>query len=471
MNSFANITGTYTDYYQLTMSQVYFLKGHSNQKAVFDYFFRKIPFGGGYVVFAGLYDLLEILQNLKFSKDDLEFLSDCGLNKDFIQYLKDFSFRGTIYSSNEGDIVFPTRPVLQVEADIIEAQIIETVLLNTLNFQSLIATKACRMSYQAPEGSLIDFGLRRSQGLGGYQASRAAIIGGFSATSNVISAKDNQTDVSGTMAHSFIQSYDDELTAFRHFAENMSENSVLLVDTYDTLKSGIPNAIKVAREMEERGQRLKGIRLDSGDLAYLAKKSREMLNDAGLSDVKIAASNQLDEYVIKSLIEQKAPIDLFGVGTNLVTGQPDAALDGVYKLCHFNGKPRIKLSENINKTSLPDKKQVFRIFNGEGQFYGADAITLRHEKGLDKMHHPFEADKKISLKGLNSEPILKKVMENGKVLIDKKSLKDISDYRRERLSLLPQEFKRFDNPHVYKVGISTILMNQRDELKEEYKKS
>jgi len=470
MSHIFHLSGSYTDLYQLTMGQAFYLKGRAFDHAVFDYFFRKLPFNSGYAVFAGLYDLLEILEELHFSRGDLHFLEENGFHPDFINYLENFRFQGTIYSSREGDLVFPTRPVIQVEATLVEAQIIETLLLNILNFQTLIATKASRMAYVAPNATLIDFGLRRAQGLGGYHASRAAVIGGFQATSNVVAAKDFDIRASGTMAHSFVQSYDDELTAFRNFADSMTENCVLLVDTYDTLKSGVPNAIKVAKEMEQKGHKLLGIRLDSGDLAYLAKKSRKMLDDAGLPYVKIAASNQLDEHVVKSLVEQKAPIDVFGVGTSLVTGQPDAALDGVYKLSFSGGKPRIKLSESLQKITLPDRKQVFRVYNGDDNFYGADAIALRHEKDPDTMYHPFEPEKSISLKGFKKEPLLHKVMENGKMSIINIPLDEISSFRNERLSLLPEEFKRFDNPHVYKVGISTELMTLRDDLKNQYKK-
>ena len=369
-------TGTYTDKYQLSMSQVYFLRGKRDTPAVFDYFFRKLPFGGGYAVFAGLNDLLDIIENLKFNGNDLEFLKEQGYNHEFIRYLKDFSFSGTIYGPQEGDLVFPFRPILQVEATIVEAQIIETLLLNILNFQTLIATKASRMRQAAEGRILIDFGLRRAQGPGGYYASRAALIGGFDATSNVRAAMDYNIPVSGTMAHSFISCYDNELSAFVDFAEVNSKDCILLIDTYDTLKSGLPNAIAVAKKMEESGRLLAGIRLDSGDLAYLSKECRKRLDQEGLGYVKISVSNQLDENIIKSLLDQKAPVDSFGVGTNLVTGNPDGALDGVYKLSLSDGKPRIKLSENISKITLPHLKQVYRIINGDGQFFGADAITL-----------------------------------------------------------------------------------------------
>lgn len=465
-----NYTGTYTDKYQLTMSQVYFLKGQIGTQAIFDYFFRKLPFNGGYAIFAGLEDLLDTLSTLRFDKNDLEYMKELGFHADFIKYLKDFRFSGNIYSSVEGDIVFPVRPVLQIEANIIEAQIIETLILNILNFQTLIATKASRMR-QASEGrSLIDFGLRRAQGPGGYYASRAAFIGGFDGTSNVRAGRDFNIPVSGTMAHSFVESYDDELSAFLHFAEVQPSDCVLVVDTYDTLKSGLPNAVRVAKKMEESGHRLNGIRLDSGDLAYLAKESRKVLDREGLSYVKIAVSNQLDEYIIKSLLEQQAPIDVFGVGTSLVTGHPDSALDGVYKLAMTNGKPRIKLSENISKITLPHKKQVFRIIDKDGNFMGADAITLSDESEIEIMYHPLYPLKSLSLAKHTREPLLHKVMENGEKVNKSKTLAEIADYSINRLLRLPEEYKRFDNPHIYKIGISKKLETERNRLVDEFKK-
>jgi nicotinate phosphoribosyltransferase len=272
------------------------------------------------------------------------------------------------------------------------------------------------------------------------------------------------------MAHSFVESYDEELTAFIHFAEEQPDECVLLVDTYDTLKSGLPNAITVAKKMEEKGYRLSGIRLDSGDLAYLAKRSRKMLDDAGLEYVKIAVSNQLDEYIIKSLLEQQAPIDIFGVGTSLVTGHPDAALDGVYKLSFANGKPRIKLSENVGKITLPHRKQVFRMLDNGGMFTGADVITLADEKDVDIMYHPLNPLKSLSVKKYNKEPLLQKVMGNGVRLSKPQSLSEIAQYSRERLKNLPGEYKRFKYPHIYKVGLSDRLKNERDWLIEVHKK-
>lgn len=459
-----DFTATYTDQYELTMAQSYFKKNRQNEQVVFDYFFRKLPFEGGYAIFAGLEDVLSILENLKFNEEDIGFMRSIGFSNRFVEYLKDFRFKGTIYSSREGDVVFPTRPILQVEGTIIEAQIIETLLLNILNFQTLIATKASRMRQVAGSRKLIDFGLRRAHGIGGYHASRASIVGGFSSTSNVRAGRDYGIPVSGTMAHSFIQSYNDELSAFRDYAQTHPNDCILLVDTYNTLKSGLPNAIKVAKEMQTQGHSLKGIRLDSGDLAYLAKKSRKMLDDADLHDVKIAVSNQLDEYVIKSLLEQNAPIDVFGVGTNLVTGSPDAALDGVYKLVFANNKPRIKLSENIEKVTLPHRKQVYRILASDRHWIGADAITLRDDDEVQNIHHPFDPHKSTCIKTCEREPLLEKVMESGKRIAKPRSLNDIATYSKERLAMLPEEYKRFENPHIYRVGISDKLKKQRNDL-------
>ncbi len=463
-----NFTATYTDQYQLAMAQVYFKNGQRDQTAVFDYYFRKLPFKGGFAIFAGLEDLLEKLEDLRFSEDDLKYLEKQDFEADFLEYLKNFKFTGNIYAAQEGDLVFPNSPILQVEANIIEAQIVETMLLNLLNFQTLIATKASRMRLVAGDRMLLDFGLRRAQGPGGYYASRAAIIGGFNGTSNVVAGKDFNIPVSGTMAHSFIMSYDDELEAFRSFAKGRPKDCVLLVDTYDTLKSGIPNAIKVGKEMEERGQKLAGIRLDSGDLAYLSRECRKMLDAAGMNYVKIAASNQLDEYVIKSLLEQKAEIDIFGVGTNLVTGNPDAALDGVYKLAVSNGKARIKISETLAKVTLPNKKQVFRMVNSEGDLIGADAICLREESEVSRIYDPREPIKSMLLKDLEKEEVLHWVMKDGKRTQASRTLTEIAAYVKSNLKRLPSEYKRFNNPHIYKVGISKNLKEEREKLLEKY---
>ncbi|TVR33604.1 MAG: nicotinate phosphoribosyltransferase [Balneolaceae bacterium] len=462
-------TATYTDQYQITMSQVYFHKGLKDETAIFDYFFRSNPFKGGYAIFAGLEDFLKSVEKFCFNEKDLDYLQSQGMDQQFLGYLENFRFRGKIYASIEGDLVFPNRPIISVEAPIIEAQLLETLLLNILNYQTLIATKASRMRLSAGSGKLLDFGLRRAPGAGGYSAARAAVVGGFNATSNVRAGRDYDIPISGTMAHSFVQRYDDEISSFRDFAEVRPHDCVLLVDTYNTLKSGVPNAIKVGKEMEKRGEKLKGIRLDSGDLGWLARKSRKMLDDAGLNYVKIAASNQLDEYVIKSLLDQGAPIDLFGVGTSLVTGRPDAALDGVYKLSYANHEPRLKLSENIKKINLPGKKQVYRLLNEDESFYGGEVVTMADETDFDIMIHPTEPDKSLELGAFKKVPLLEKVMENGKRLTEPRELTEIGDYSQKQLLKLPLEFKRFEYPHIYKIGLSKKLKTKRDQLVEMHK--
>lgn len=465
------LTGNYTDLYQIAMSQAYFMEGKQDVSACFDYFFRRNPYNGGYVLFSGLQNVMSALEELRFSQDDITFLAHQGFAPKFLEYLKGFQFRGTIYSSQEGDIIFPNRPVLRIEGKLMEVQLAETLLLNMLNFESLIATKASRMRAVAGDRILSEFGLRRAQGLGAIWASRAAIVGGFDSTSNVYAGQYYNIPIEGTMAHSFIVSHESELEAFRKFVEARPKNSVLLVDTYDTLRSGVPNAIKVAKEMEARGEQLQAIRLDSGDLAYLAKQARKMMDEAGLHNVKIVASNQLDEYLIKSLLDQNAPIDVFGVGTNLVTGEPDAALDGVFKLASSEGMPRLKISENLQKVTLPGIKQVYRLLDKENNFYGADVVTLHEEEKVDRIHHPFEMGKSLSLKGYDQEPLLQKVMEDGKPLIPNQSLKEIAAYAQKRLAQLPEEYKRFQFPHIYKVGISSKLLALREELRTKYRKN
>jgi nicotinate phosphoribosyltransferase len=455
--------GLYTDHYELTMAQGYFLNARKDVPACFDYFFRTNPFGNGYAVFAGLRDLLEILEHLRFDDEDRSYLRAIGFASDFLDFLEGFELRADIYAPDEGEVVFPFEPVVRVEGTIIEAQIIETLVLNILNFETLIATKAARLRMAAGDRIVMDFGLRRAQGLGGILASKAAVLGGANSTSNVYSAFLFGLTSTGTQAHSWIQAYDDELTAFRDFARAFPGRCVLLVDTYDTLRSGMPNAITTAREMEKRGEKLLGVRLDSGDLAYLSKRARSMLDEAGLGYVKIVVSNKLDEYVIKSLIEQGAPVDAFGVGTKLVTGQSDAALDGVYKLSMSDGKPRLKISEDPEKIILPGRKNVFRCTDESGLFR-ADCIALESEEDVQVIYHPHHPEKKISAGAYKQERILRKVMERGKMIMERKGPQEIAAFVKTRLRQLPDEHKRFENPHVYKVGISKKLMDLRSVL-------
>ncbi len=465
------ISGLYTDHYQLSMAEGYYLAGRKDDRVNFDYFFRKNPFGSGFTIFAGLQVLFDLIEDFKYDSDAIDFLKKRGFQDEFLDFLKSFRFQGTIYAPKEGEVVFPTEPVLSVEGSIIEAQLLETLLLNTLNFQSLIATKANRLRQSAGKRSVSEFGMRRAQGWAAIHGSRAAVIGGADSTSNVQSAYMYDLDSSGTQAHSWVQSFDDELTAFRTFAEVRPKNCVLLVDTYHTLNSGVPNAITVAKEMQQRGQHLFGIRLDSGDLAYLSKRARILLDEAGLQEVKIVASNQLDEHIIKSLIQQGAKIDIFGVGTNLITARPDGALDGVYKLSAVNDRPTIKLSEDAAKLTLPGKKKVIRFLNDNDEFY-ADGVLLADEDPdrVETIYHPQYADKKSMIKELKKEKLTSKVFETGKVLAEKRSIREISEYRSSRVSQLADEYKRFEYPHIYKVGLSDNLIRLRTSLLSEINK-
>lgn len=460
-----DFTGTYTDLYQIAMGQALFRGGQAGRRGVFDYFFRRLPFEGGYVVFAGLEDLLVALENWHFTGDEIDWLAGQGFDADYLDYLRTVRFAGDVRSAREGEVVFPTEPLLCIEADIIVAQLVETLTLNLLNFESLVATKAARIRLAAGDAILSEFGLRRAQGPAGVLAARAAIIGGFDSTSNVYAAKRYGLRAEGTMAHSFIQWHGDELAAFRAFAAARPENTVLLVDTYDTLGSGVPNAITVAREMRARGQRLRAIRLDSGDLAFFARRARAMLDAAGCGDVRIAASNQLDEYVIRSLRQQAAPIDIFGVGTSVAAGQPDAALDGVYKLAVAHDEPRIKISENLAKTTLPGRKQVHRFIDGDGQFLGLDGIAGLDESLPARLIHPFEAHKSTRTAGLTSEPLLHPVMAGGRRTVRAPSLAQLKSRTAAQLARLPPEYLRFENPHGYKVGISESLHALRESLR------
>ncbi|MFU8811386.1 MAG: nicotinate phosphoribosyltransferase [Balneolaceae bacterium] len=454
----------FTDYYELTMAQGYFLQGKHNDSAVFDYFFRKNPFNGGFVVFAGLEELIETVINLRFDDEALQWLAAEGFHKDFIAWLSDFQFRGSIRSAREGDVVFPNQPVLIAEGPLLDVQIIETLLLNILNYQSLVATKAARMRYAAgPEATLLDFGLRRAQGLGGIHATRSAIIGGFNGTSNVYAAHRFGVSAGGTMAHSWIQSFDSEIDAFRAYAQHFPDQTILLVDTYDTLKSGIPNAITVADELQEKGHQLKAVRLDSGDLAYLSKKSRDMLDTADHFDVKIAVSNQLDEKVIASLIAQGAPIDIFGVGTQLVTGGDSPALDGVYKLAECNGTPRIKISDNVEKITLPGRKTVRRYTNPDGTLHG-DAIGLLEDDPFDQIHDPAFPARKTDVTTLDGRELLTTVIQDGKRQAEPQSIGDSANFVQQAMRNLTDEYKRFENPHIYKVGVTRKLLRLRNQL-------
>lgn len=457
------LSGLYTDRYELSMAWAFWRAGRANEPAVFDYFFRTLPFHGGYATFAGAGTLVAALDQFRFENRELTFLHKHGFSSDFLDYLQSFRFRGSIWMPAEGEPVFALEPVARVEGTLIEAQLIETLLLNVLNFQTLVATKAARCRDAARGRALSEFGLRRAHGLGGLWASRAACIGGCTSTSNMEAAALYGLQTAGTMAHSFVQSYEDELTAFRAFAHVHGSNTVLLLDTYDTLHSGLPNAIVVGRELAARGQKLAGVRLDSGDLAYLSREVRKALDAAGLGEVKIIASNQLDEFVIRSLLEQGAPIDIFGIGTALAAALPDGALDGVYKLAECNGKPRMKYTAGLVKQTLPGRKTVSRYTDADGWFR-ADAIHLVDEPPPDRMIDPHDPTRRLWLAQWQPEPLLNLVVKDGEPVAPLPDVHAAAEYARARADRLPPEHRRFENPHIYKVGISPRLAALRDEL-------
>ncbi len=460
------LSGLFTDLYELTMAQGYLAAGQATQRATFDYFFRHNPFGGGYVIFAGIGELAQALHSLRFDEEALTYLRSTGrFSEGFLRYLSAWRFQGSVWAAREGEVVFPLAPVVRVSGDLIETQLVETLLLNQLNFQSLIATKAARIAQAAQGRPFYEFGLRRAQGEAAMQASRAAAIGGAAGTSNVLAAKRYGLSVQGTMAHSWVQSFEDELTAFRAHATHYPDHCVLLVDTYNTLHSGLPHAIQVARELEARGQRLRAVRLDSGDLAYLSKKARKQLDDAGLHEVQILATNQLDEHLIQSLLDQGAPIDAFGVGTRLVTGHDAGALDGVYKLSEVRGGPCIKLSDNFTKVNLPGRKQVYRYFDAQEQLY-SDAIALEEEQAPELIHHPFFSEQRTRVGALRHERLLHEVLRDGELTAQPWSVEEASSYARAQLRRLPEEHRRFANPHTYKVGVSARLLELRSTLYE-----
>jgi nicotinate phosphoribosyltransferase len=447
------------------MAQGYFYAGKSEQRAHFDYFFRKNPFEGGFVVFAGLAPLLELIEDYVFTASQIEYLKSQGFRPEFLDYLSRFQFRANIDALAEGEVVFPRLPILKVSGPLLHCQLIETLLLNHLNFESLVATKAARCKLAAGSGKVLaEFGLRRAQGLGGLQASRAAIIGGFTATSNVWMGMHHGLKISGTQAHAWVQSFPDELSAFRAFAEQFPTNTTLLVDTYDTLRSGVPNAITVAKEMEANGHRMNAIRLDSGDLAYLSQHARRMLDDAGLHYVKIAATNDLDEYTIETLEHQGANIDIYGVGTALVTAKGSPALGGVYKLIQVEDEPKVKISMDIEKITLPGIKRVLRYSHPSDNAFRIDGIALADEPMPTRLFHPTQPLQHTSTEGLTVEELMQPVVRDGRVVSGIASITDCADYAAKRLSQLPPEHKRFQNPHIYKVGISEKLRTLRDDL-------
>ena len=463
-----------TDLYQLTMMDGYLKQGRHNEIAVFDLFFRQ----NGTITYSlavGLEQVVDYVLNLSFGEEELKYLKSLGIFDDvFLNYLKNFKFTGDIYAVPEGTVVFPGEPILTVKAPIAEAQLIETAILNIVNHQTLIASKAAKVCYAAKGEPVMEFGLRRAQGPdAGIYGARAAVIGGCGSTSNVLAGKMFDIPVAGTHAHSWVMNFPDEFTAFMKYVEVYPDNALLLVDTYDTLKSGVPNAIKCFNELVKKGYKPKGIRLDSGDLAYLSKKAREMLDEAGYKDTVICASGDLEERSITSLKNQGAAISLWGVGTKLITSADMPALGGVYKLSAVieNGVeiPKIKLSDNSEKITNPGFKNVYRIYDKKTGMAEADLIYLRSEKAYDEskpltVTHPKERWKKITFENYELKSLLVDVIKDGKLVYKLPTLKEIKENAKKELSLLWDEYKRIDNPHIFKVDLSEELFNLKDTM-------
>ena len=468
-----------TDLYELTMMQGYF-KEKKNNMVVFDAFYRSNPCGGGYAICAGLEQVIDYIKNLHFDYDDIAYLRSLGIfDTDFLEYLSGFHFTGNIYAIPEGTVVFPREPLVKVVAPIIEAQLVETALLNIVNHASLIATKASRVVWAASGGGVMEFGLRRAQGPdAGIYGARAAMIGGCVGTSNVLTGQVFDVPVMGTHAHSWIMSFPDELTAFRTYAKYYPTACTLLVDTYDTLRSGVPNAIQVFKEMRDAGIKGKiGIRLDSGDLAYLSKKARAMLDEAGFTDAKITASCDLDEYLIADLKLQGCRIDSWGVGTNLITSKDCPSFGGVYKLAAImdddgNWIPKIKKSDNPEKVTNPGNKTVYRIYDSSNHMMIADLISLvddSFDSSRDMtIFDPTYTWKHTDLKAGQYElkELLIPVFENGICVYESPSLREIMDYCKADLATLWDETRRLVNPHQMYVDLSDRLFKMKSELLE-----
>ncbi|MDA8422764.1 MAG: nicotinate phosphoribosyltransferase [Nitrospiraceae bacterium] len=467
-----------TDLYELTMLAGYLEEDLHEEPAVFDLFFRHNPFKGGYAVFAGLDTALSYLENLAFTEDEITYLEGLGIFRArFLDFLRDFRFRGRVTAVPEGTVVFEREPLVTVEGNLAEAQFVETALLTILNFQTLVATKAARITHLAGSAQVVEFGLRRAQGPdGGISVARSAYIGGVRSTSNVMGGKLFGIPVKGTHAHSWIMAFTDELTSFREYAAVFPDSSILLVDTYDTLKSGIPNAIIVARELREKGHELVGIRLDSGDLAYLSREARCMLDKAGFPNAKILASNEIDEYVIESILSEGGKVDIYGVGTKLATcmGEGGGALGGVYKLVKIGDRPKLKVTSDIAKATLPDRKRLMRATAPDGSFI-MDIITLAEEtvQPGQTVFNPANPLQHTTIpEGVRLEEIRTVVMERGKKTgAEHPSLDQMADRCKDQLARLPQGCLRFINPHIYKISISQGLHELRIRLMEEVQRS
>nr|MDD6335153.1 nicotinate phosphoribosyltransferase [bacterium] len=462
-----------TDLYQLTMMQGYLRCGKQDEMAVFDVFFRHIDDFSEYAVVAGLEQAVEYIRDIHFGPEELDYIRNLHIfDEDFLEYLKNFRFEGDIDAMPEGTICFPGEPLVRVKAKLPQAQLIETALLNIVNHQTLIATKASRVVYAAQNTAVMEFGLRRAQGPdAGLYGARAAIIGGCDSTSNVLAGQMFDVAVKGTHAHSWVMSFPSELEAFRAYADVFPDGCMLLVDTYDALKSGMPNAIKVFNELRAKGHEPVGIRIDSGDLAYLSKQARRMMDEAGFPNTIVCASGDLDEELIWDLRAQGAAIDIWGVGTKMITSKNNPALGGVYKLSALeeNGQlvPKIKISESQWKITNPGVKQVWRLYDADGMAT-ADLVTLEDEV-IDEsrpltIFDPVETWKRMTLTDFTARPLLQPVLRKGEVVCDLPPLNEIKKYAKKEMATLWEEYKRLKNPHIFKVDLSDKLYALKQEL-------
>lgn len=475
MRAADNIT-MLTDFYEITMANGFFNEGFKDRTVYFDMFFRSIPDGGGFAIMAGVEQLIEYLSDLHFSDDDIEYLRGKNMfSEGFLQYLADFKFECDVWAVPEGTPVFPGEPIVIVRGPSIQAQFVETMLLLTINYQMLIATKANRIARAASGRAVMEFGARRAQGAyAAIYGARAAYIAGCSGTSNVLTDKKFGVPALGTMAHSWIQMFDSELEAFKAYAKNYPDDTTLLIDTYNVLKSGLPNAIKTFDEvLKPLGKRPKGVRIDSGDITYLSKKCRKMLNEAGYSDCSIVASNSLDEYIIRDMLIQGAEIDLFGVGERLITSRSNPVMGGVYKLVGVEDEdgeiiPKIKISENVAKITTPCFKQLYRLYDKNTAKAIADVVTL-HDEEIDtsKPYELFDPEftwKRKRVTDYYVRPLLKRIFEKGRCVYETPSVDVLKEYCGMEVDGLWEELKRFENPHKYYVDLSEKLWKIKNEL-------
>ena len=472
------------DFYELTMSQCYFNDPKANKEVTFDLFFRRNPDGGAFSIFCGLEQMIGYIQNLHFKDEDIEYLkSTHKFTDEFLDYLRHFIFTGDVYAVKEGTVVFPNEPLVRVKAKMIDAQLLETALLLAINHQTLIATKAHRVKLAAQGRNVMEFGARRAHNFdAAYYGSRACYIGGVDSTATVFAGQKFGIPVVGTMAHSFVQSYDSEYEAFLSYAENYPDSCIVLLDTYDTLGSGIKNAIRVEKEyLAPRGYHLQGVRIDSGDIAYLSQQIRKILDENDMPFCKIVASNSFDENIIKSLIDQRAKIDSFGVGENLIVSKSSPVFGGVYKLSSVieNGTiiPKIKLSENIEKMTNPGFKDLYRIYDSETHMMRADVMSVYGHPINDKedltIYHPNNRwqNKTFHAGEYYVEDLLQPIFINGQLVYDVPTIQEVRDYCTDQLDHLWPQYKRFEYPHVYKVSLTEELLGIKTQLIEKLRKN